>query len=392
MPVFTRWFSPEDYGIVAMFSVLVGFFSPIIGMSINGSIGIKYFNKENIDFPLYITNCFYILICSSSLVGVLLVLFSDLISKISLFPKDWLWLVIVVAIGQFISQIILVIWQIQVKPLAYGTYQIMQTACNIGLSLLMVVGLKMNWQGRVEAQVITFSFFGLIGLLVLLKQGLLKKGLNLEYISNALKFGIPLIPHSLAGFAQTWIDRILISNMIGLATVGVYTIGYQIGMIIGLVEDAFNQAWVPWLYERLKLGNFNVKLKIVKITYIYFFGILFITVGLSLVAPWFLSFFVGKKFQSSVNYVFWIALGYAFNGMYKMVCNYIFYVEKTYILAWITFVTSCINIGITFYLIRINGAIGAAQGAMFMFFLKFIITWLVSSKLFKMPWNLRNEN
>lgn len=49
-----------------------------------------------------------------------------------------------------------------------------------------------------------------------------------------------------------------------------------------------------------------------------------------------------------------------------------------------------INLISSYFLIIWNGAIiGAAQGTMIAFFLSFLMTWLLSAKVYKMPWNLK---
>jgi len=141
-------------------------------------------------------------------------------------------------------------------------------------------------------------------------------------------------------------------------------------MIIGLLANSFNLAWAPFLYEKLKENNHYTKVKIVKFTYLYDVGIILLALALSFIAPYFLKFFVSKNFYSAYKYVLWIALGYAFQGMYFMVVNYIFYGKKTYILAWVTFTSAGINIVLNY------------------FFIKFILVWILSSKAYKMPWNI----
>jgi len=388
MPVLTRYMSPNDYGIVAMFAVLLAFVSPFTGLSIHGAIVRQYYEKENIDLPVYITNCLLILICSSGLVFILFYLFAEPISKISSFPKRWLWTVVVVSVAQFITLINLSLWQVQLKSRTYGSYQIAQTILNVGLSVWFVVGLGMAWQGRIQAQVLTMLAFGCFGVFLLYRGGWIKFVFSKAYINNALKFGVPLIPHALGGVMMTMTDRFFITNMVGLSATGLYSVGYQIGMIIGIIENSFNQAYVPWLFERLKQDNEAIKVKIVKITYMYFALIMILAVILSWIAPWFLSFFVGEKFSGASVYVFWIAVGYAFSGMYKMVVNYIFYVQKTYILAWVTFTCAALNIPFNYAFIKLNGPVGAAQAATLTFFLSFLLTWILSARVYKMPWLL----
>jgi O-antigen/teichoic acid export membrane protein len=386
MPILTRELSPVDYGIVSMFQVLIGIVAPFTGLSINGAINRKYYDRDKIDFPKYVANSFLLLLSSTLIVAIIFVLFSDGIASVSSFPKGWLWAVLLVSFCNFITTIALLHWQVQVKPLFFGIYQISNTLLNISLSLWFVVGLDFNWQGRIQGQVITAVVFAVIGFIILNKDGWIKWGINREYMKNGLQFGIPLIPHTLGAFVITLSDRFFLTNMAGVAEVGLYTVGYQFGNIIGLIQDSFNKAWVPWLFAQLKKGNENNKKRIVKITYIYFGAIILLALLLSLMAPWFLNFFVGEEFKEAGKYVFWIAIGYAFNGMYKLVGNYIFYAEKTKYLAWITFLTAILNIIFTYLLIKLNGPVGAAQATALAFFISFVLTWILSSKVYKMPW------
>jgi O-antigen/teichoic acid export membrane protein len=386
MPVLTRFMSPEDYGIVAMFTVIIGFLVPIVGINMNGAISRQYYERETIDFRVYLGNAFILLALNFIIIACIVWLLAEPISLITSFPKEWLWAVLLVASFQVITQITLVIWQVQVKPISYGVFQILQTLLNVGLTLYLVVLARQGWEGRIEGQTIAFIVFGIIGFFLLLKNGWIKFDYNASYMKHILKFGIPLIPHTIGAFVITMMDRVFITNMVGVAETGIYTVGYQIGMIIGILQDSFNKAWVPWFFERLKRDNEEEKRKIVKITYLYFIVILLIALILSLLAPALLSFFVGEEFKESSSFVIWIAFGFAFNGMYKMVTNYIFYLQQTRYLMYLTFLTAILNTLLNYIFIKYYGAVGAAIATTISFFIIFIFTWILSSKIYKMPW------
>lgn len=125
-----------------------------------------------------------------------------------------------------------------------------------------------------------------------------------------------------------------------------------------------------------------------QMTYVYFILMIVLVICVSLIAPWFLRFFVGKDFSGASVFVFWIALGYAFSGMYRMVVNYIFFVEKNYILAWIALCCAVLNVLFTYVFIKWHGVVGAAQASTLTFFLFFILTWILSNRVYKMPWLL----
>ena len=121
-------------------------------------------------------------------------------------------------------------------------------------------------------------------------------------------------------------------------------------------------------------------------TYIYFFGIIFLAYLIFFILKVLFPIFVGEKFLKAEKVILWILLGNAFGGMYFMVTNYIFFAYKSHILAIITFVVGILNVPITFYLVKLNGEVGAAQGFLIVNILSFLFTWVISAKVYPMNW------
>jgi len=387
LPILTRYMTPEEYGLVSMFTLLLAFTNPFVGLSVNGAIARQYYNSEEIDIWKYVGNCIVILLSSTLIVGTIFYIFSGLISELASFPAKMLWMVIIVSLCKFLTDVVLTIFQVKKMPSHHSFFNISKTLLNSGLSIFLVVVIRLSWQGRIYGQLISFIVFAFIAIIILMKNKWIKLEYNKKYITNALKFGIPLIPHALAGSIISMTDRFFITNMIGLGETGLYTLGYQIGSIINIFAISFNKAYVPWLFERLKANNNKTKVKIVKFTYLYFIIISFTALVLGVTAPYFITIFTGEAFGGSSIYVVWIAMGYAFNGMYLMVVNYIFYSEKTHILAMITFFTATLNVILNYFFINIFGSIGAAQATTITYFIKFILVWYLCAKVYKMPWN-----
>lgn len=392
LPVLTRYLTPEDYGIVSMFALLVSMTSPFIGLSVSGSITRQYYNKDKVDIWSYVYNAILIVLVSSVIVGIIFFVFSTPISKLTSFPARNLWMVIIYVISQVIVSILLALWQVQKKAMLYGLFNNLKTFTNLILSIVLVVFFGFGWRGRIYAQLGAFILFAILAIFIIYRNGWIKVTYNKSYIKHALFFGGPLIPHALSGSIISMTDRLFITNMIGLATTGLYTVGYQVGSIISLLAASFNNAYVPWLYERLNKDEENTKIKIVKFTYAYFVGIMLLAIILGLAAPFSLNLFLGESFNESSIYVIWVAMGYAFNGMYLMVVNYIFYAQKNSLLAMVTFATALINVVLNYIFIRSFGAIGAAQATTVVFAIKFLIVWILSARVHKMPWNLIKVN
>ena len=386
----TRYLTPTDYGIVATFNVLLGVMVVCVGLSMHGAINVNFFKLNKNELKEYIGNVFSVLFSNFLLVFIIVYILKSYFSFFTKFPENWIPYIVLVALFQSIFAIALGLWRVEQKSLPYGLFQISRTILNVSLSVVFVVLLDWGWQGRILGVIATSVIFGILSIFVIYKREYIKFSFNKKYIKDALFFGIPLIPHALGGWIITGIDRIFINSMVGVAATGLYSVGYSVGMIIGLLAHSFNLAWSPFLFEKLKENNYLTKVKIVKFTYLYDVGIIILALALSFIAPYFLKFFVSKNFYFAYKYVLWIALGYAFQGMYFMVVNYIFYIKKTYILAWVTFTSAGINIVLNYFFIKANGAIGAAQATTITFFVQFIMVWILSSKVYRMPWRLRS--
>lgn len=389
LPVLTRYLNPTEYGIVSIFQVVSALLGSFVGLNTHNSVIIKYYKKDEVDFPNYVFNTLVILLSSSIIILFVFYVFSSQLSELIEFPAKWIPLMIVFASSQFLFQLLLGLWIAEEKPILYGIFQISQTSINIVLSLILVIPLALSWKGRILGQVITFGLYAIITCYVLYKKKYLKPGINKEYIRQALKFGLPLIPHTFGGSIIMLSDRLIISNLKSVAEVGIYMVGFQFAQIILLIQDSINNAFAPWIYKNLKKNSKADNLKLVKITYLYFVLILIFSIVYSVAVRPFYFVFVGPEFKAGVEFIFWISIGFAFNGMYKMVVNYIFYMEKTHLLAFITTFSALCNISFTYLFVTWYGTIGAAYSICLSYLISFLLTWYFSNKVYPMPWRLK---
>jgi len=388
LPVLTRYLSPSDYGLIAIFQIILAFMIVFIGLNSNGAIMVNFFKLDKQKLRIYIGNVFLVILTDVILVFALLYIFRTPFSYFLKFPRLWLSIGVLVALGEIIFSFVLVLWQAEQKALSFGLSNLAKVVTNTGLSLLFIVVLGLGWQGRLLGISFTSSIFALIGIFILYKRKYIKISLDKKYVKDILLFGIPLIPHALGGWIITSIGRIFINSMIGLASTGIYTVGYQVGMIIGLLATSFNTAWTPFLFKKLQENNYSTKIKIVRYTYLYCISLIGLALFLGFIAPTLLIFLVGKSFYGASQYVKWIAMGFAFEGIYLIVGNYIFYVKKTYLLSLVTISCGLLNIGLNYFLIKLNGALGAAQATFLTYVIFCLGTWFLSNRVYKMPWRL----
>lgn len=386
IPLLTRILSPEDYGKVAMFSATVQMLGVVAGLSIHGAIGMRYFDRETLDFPRYVSSCLIILLTSTAITLLLVVVMLPRLEDFTKLPAEWLILAVLLSGSSFVVQAQLSIWQSSRQALKFSMLRVAQGAIDLGGSILLVVVLGLSWQGRVGGIILAGLISSAIALVTLARGQWLRFPHDSHYARNALRFGLPLVPHVAGGFLIAMVDRLLITNILDISSTGIYVVAAQMGMVLNLANDALNRAYSPSLIEALKFKDADRDVKIVRLTYVYFFSLIVLAVAFGIVAPTVLGAIVGPKFQAAAPIVVFIGLGHAFSGMYIMIATYVFYSGRTASLAIITLFAGLLNLAITFWLLKSNGLIGAGQAFMVTQFIFFLGTWALAQRCHPMPW------
>jgi O-antigen/teichoic acid export membrane protein len=386
LPVLTRVLTPEEYGQVAMFSVVTAILGAFTGLSVHGAVGIRFFQQEKFDFPRYVSTCLAILLASTAVVFVLVGMFLPWLVEFTKLPAKWLLAAVLVSGAQFLIMTLLSIWQSNHQPLKYGAMRIAQSAIDAIASLILVISLGLAWEGRAGGIATATFVIACAALLLMYRGGWVRGSPDKHYARDALNFCIPLIPHTVGGMLIAMIDRFMITNLLDIASTGIYLVGLQIGMVLGLLTDSFNRAFSPWLFQSLKQARSEDEFRIVRFTYIYFIIVILIAVLIGIFAPAILGVAVGEKFRTAAPIVAYITIGYAFGGMYYMVANYIFYTGRTAQLALITLTTGLLNVVVSYFLLKNNGIVGAAQAFLLAQATLFLGTWWLANRSKPMPW------
>jgi O-antigen/teichoic acid export membrane protein len=393
LPVLTRFLTPEDYGVLAIFSILVSVLIVLVGLNAQGAVNVNFFKMPREEFRVFIGNVFLIVLGSTFILMIITLIFGGRLSAWITIPRDWIFVAVIIAFGQFVTTVNLILWMAERRPKAYTLYQFSQSLLFASLTLVFIIGIGMQWEGQALARAITVVLFAFVSAGFIFHRSYVRISLNIKHIKKILRFGGPLVPHALAGWARNGVDRLILVALVGTAATGIYSVGYQVGLIIGILVEAVNKAWSPYLYRTLNANpDVQQKKRLVYISYAYAGGLLLLALFLGGMAPWVMEIVVGASFRQASDYVVWIALAYAFQGMNYLAAGYLFYQEQTVVLAKINIVVALLHSVLCFLLIEHYGAMGAAYSSTISFFLSFIWTWYASNQSYAMPWNLFSKS
>ena len=392
LPVLTKYLSPEEYGILAIYQVMISFVMPLVGMNMHNNISRNFFSETKEFIAKIVFNM--LLVLTGAVAIILLLTAIYLIGGGSHFsiPERWIYALPLIAYMSALNVFNLTILRNRKRALEYGGIEISKTFIDLSSTIILIVAYGFSWEGRTSGILLSTILIGAFSIYRLWKGGYLLFEIDISKIREILKISLPLIPHAIGGVVLTLGDRIFIDQMVGTAELGIYTVGYQFGMIMILVTTAFNKTWSPWMYELLAQKNRSKKRAIVKRTYLVSVSFILLAIFITLISYYLLPLMTAKEYHGAFVYVFWVAMGYAFFGMYTLVFPYGVHVGQTSYLGVITLSAAIINLITNYYLIKLNGAIGAAQATLISYMFMFFAVWWYSNKLFPMPWfNFKNN-
>jgi O-antigen/teichoic acid export membrane protein len=387
LPVLTAYLSQDDYGRLSLIQLLMTISFPFILMNTHGLINIEYSKLSKQGIKDMISTLVLMAFAGVAFLEIIFYIFEIWIVKYFHIPVEYVYYIPLFVFFQAIPIIVLALYQAKQEPMKFGLFKIGMALSNLTFSLMLVVVWQMNWEGRVIGIAVSFLLFSLIGLKLLYDNSLLYPKANMKFFKMAMKFGLPLIPHTIAGLFLSMSDRVMLANILGTDSVGLYSVAFQVASAVMILMSSINQAWIPVLYEKLNTNpTYKEKVGIVKTTYKIMAGMVGISIIFIIIYPIIFTFFVDAKFFEAQNIVPYIVLAFLFQGFYYMFTNYIFYSKKTHILSYITVFSVCIVLISNYYLINLYGVIGAAYAMILVYLVFFLLVWYFANKIYAMPW------
>ena len=392
LPILTKYLSPAEYGVIAIYTTLITFATPLIGINLQGNISRNFYKESKEKVAKIISNIFIILFGSFILFEIFTGVYIHIFKTMFDIPPYWLLMIPVIVLFQMIREFNLTIIRNNRQAIIYGIYQIVATLVEILMVFYLIICLHKGWEGRANAILIASLIFGIIGFTHTYKTGYFKPNFNKDTIKTLLKVSIPLIFYSIGGIIINMSDRFFIDRMLGKEMLGIYAVGYSFGMMISILTNAFNKDWSAWIYREFAHITEERKREIVKITYLYSLSLIVLAILSNFASYILIHFMTNERYHSGKEFIIWVSLSYAVNGMNQLFFPYFNQVGKTKRIAVISFISAIINIIFTYILIKANGAVGAAQATLISFIFLLLVSWWSAQKIYPMPWNLLDKS
>ena len=386
LPVLTKHLSPEQFGEVTSFLVLTGLLANLAGLSAHGFLASRYFKVEAQQLTgLVWTSLGVVTATHLGALGLVTATY-PFIGDLLGIPLKYALLATGAAFVLNLNLIFLAIFQFSGRPWHYLGMRIAQGLAELAICLALLFLVAADASARVWSYTAAVAISAAGGLVYCARSGMVLPRWDRGAAKSLLRFGIPLLPHVAAGMAITYMDRLLVSSLLGTATLGIYMVAIQIGMGMVALIEPLNKSLAPWLFRHLASNQEAIRRMIVRRTYEMCAGLAVCGLVLALVADAFFDRFIGARFSAARGLVPWMIAGYVAQGMYYMVVNYLFYAERTATLAAITGTAAAMGCLISYALIATLGITGAGAAFLVNNVVLMLMVWLGASRIVPMPW------
>jgi len=371
MPVFTRLLAPSDYGIISVFTTIVGFFSIFFMMGVDSSMNLYYFEKEKVYDEFLGTNLIFIIISGTVLSTLVLIFVKPLAAFLAVDSQIVIYALISCILAIPVTMITSY-FQMTQNSRKYSIYNISKYTSITILAIILIYLMEQNkYYGRLYSELAISGILFIVLLPQLLK--LTKFKFDIKYIKYTFVVGFPLIPHALTQIILNFSDRIIINMNSGESEVGLYAFAYNIGMVINTVIMGMNQSWAPIFYGKLRDEKYNDIINLSP----KFIGIIFSIAILLIVFSRELVILLGeKRYYSSFEIIPFVVMGYVFIFLYTVFANYAFYFKRNLRVSLFSMISAGVNIVLNIILIPVYGYKFASVSTMIGFIVLFLIQYI----------------
>ena len=386
LPLYTHHLTTEDYGITSVTGSFLNSFGFIVTLSLFSAVmrfyvDLKDDNQKLKRFYGTVTTFTFL---SSACWSVLLFLFRAPLCKYVFSGVDFFPVILICILSiSFHCQhhIYDNILKSQQKALKSSIINIAYFLISVAMNIGFVVGLKMGATGVLLSGLIAYALYTLVFLIDMIRAKAITFCLDLSLLKSALKYSIPIIPHNLSPQITVLISQVFIGGSSSLSALGVYSIAAQFGGIADTVQSYVNQAYAPWLYEKLRDGESGYKMTIRSIVRLLTLVIGFFMLGIAFFAEDYVSLFLDSSYLGAYKYIPLVVAVYVIKIAYYFFVNVLFYYKKASRFLFIaTLSSSIINIVLSAVFIPLWGVYGSICGDLIGMLLRVAIVIIVSKQ------------
>lgn len=384
LPLYTRYLTTADYGAAEVILASVYTAGIILSLGMTEALMRFYYRfDDRADRDRAVRAAFTWIMLATTVGGIFAAVFAAPLSELLLAEADPK-LVRIGVFGLWIItnyELLLALFRIDERPRAYLVTTVANVLLTVGLTVGLVVGLRAGAAGLLAGN------FGATALVYVALIGVQRSRIGFELprsmMRPMLRFGAPFMPAELSIFALGFVDRVMLVQLKGLATAGLYALAVKFSQVVVVVVRGFMLAWPPLAYSIRSDSDARGAYAYIVTYYMLVCG--WLVIGLTLLARWIVRLLAAPDFFASWTAVPFLALGGLCYGLYLVLGVVIGRTGRTEFNLAVAGSAVLVNVGVNFALIPPLGIVGAGLALVATYAYMLVLLYAVSRRLFAVP-------
>lgn len=258
LPIYTRFLSPADYGVVGFLTITVGLIELVFGARLVQAVPKFYYEEKRAEDKNAVISTALIITCAISSISMLTLILLREPTSVGLFETPDFALIVGLFAVQILTSAIenyaLLFIRIQQKPILFISISLAKLALQLSLNIWLVVFLELGITGvAISAASSTIVFALGLGIYTLVHTGI---KFRYDMARQQLLFCWPLWVAGFAGLYMGAASRYYIKIFSSLDEVGLFELGARFSAILGLlIWKPFVQYWQTERFNYYNRGN-----------------------------------------------------------------------------------------------------------------------------------------
>jgi nucleoside-diphosphate-sugar epimerase/O-antigen/teichoic acid export membrane protein len=279
LPIYTRYISPEDYGIYYLTGSIIGVMAVLSSMGLN-AFYLRNYEMEEDKKELNGTIFWSMALWNAVLFILALIVVPIIIKTIKVsFPfYPYMFFSLLTQLFNSMEIIPMRTYRIRGEVNHYFYRILMKTVLSISLGLYFVIGLNLGIIGRYYAELINAFVFAIIFIFYMSKNSYFR--IDIGLLKRGVKFSLPIVPSDFVQMSTPMLINLIIEKTLSLTQLGVYSVGVTLSGVIELAQQSIFLSIEPVLYTKAASKDYPQFFKKLKNMTIVTVGIVCVGAGL----------------------------------------------------------------------------------------------------------------
>jgi O-antigen/teichoic acid export membrane protein len=382
IPIYTRTFSPDEFGVLVLLLAAEGFLSQVLSFGVQTSYFRSFFDDDDEQRRLVAT--------STAVWFLVAVNVGFLLASIPLAPTYGRWLfgephtvlvllTLVLTALDTLNYLPFVVLKARQRSKLFVAVSWIATLAQFGTILLLVVGFGFGIEGALIGMVVGTGVKSVIYFTILRKQIALR--FSAPILGPLLLLGIPVVFNSIATLGLRVADRFFIHRYFDTAEVALYSIADQFAAILPLlVANPFSLVWPAMRFKVMRDEDAAEYYSRV-LTYVVY-GSLYVGLGVAVLAPDVLRIVVHKDYSGAAAVVPLLVISYVLAATAKGINVGLMIEKRAHWNAIIVISAALLNVALNMLWIPGYGMFGAAWATIASYAFLNVFRWYLSTRYY----------